>query len=204
MKNEEVKFCATRNRGQLKIQLPRNFRFTTCSMPDTGDADDLFIRQNFVDDAVGTKNDFANGFIVLFRHNAAKLRKLSEHIHFGHQAVAERFCDSRIVLSDEQNNGLQIVAGLLRPDYLESHVASCRLTSSCGTVSPRSIWSSPLRMAARNSTRSAMSSRLAFSGKRSIESKANCLSLIPKKITPAVARRKREAEGEQKASETVV
>jgi hypothetical protein len=49
-----------------------------------------------------------------------------------------------------------------------------------------------------------MSSRLAFSGKRSIESKASCLSLMPKKITPAVSRRKREAEGEQKASETVV
>ena len=49
-----------------------------------------------------------------------------------------------------------------------------------------------------------MTSRLAFSGKRSIESKASCLSLIDKKITPAVFRRKREAEAEEKTSETVI
>ncbi len=70
-----------------------------------------------------------------------------------------------------------------KPDYFESHVANCRLTSSCGIVSPRSIWSTPLRMAARNSTRSAMTSRLAFSGKRSMESKASCLSLMLKDYT---------------------
>ena len=60
----------------------------------------------------------------------------------------------------------------------ESHVANCRLTSSCGTVSSRSIWSTPLRIAARNSRRLAIVSSLASAGRRWIESKASSLSLM--------------------------
>src|ERR1017187_7314515 len=139
-------------------------------MPDPGDADHLFFRQNFVNDAVGAKNNFANRFVIFLRNDPAELRKLRQHVHLGHEQTAERFGDRRIVLGDKQHDGLQIVPRLFRPDYFESQVASCRLTSSCGMVSPRSIWPRPLRMAARNSTRSAMTSKLALSGKRSIES----------------------------------
>ena len=67
---------------------------------------------------------------------------------------------------------------LLPSGYFESHAADCRLTSSCGTISPRSIWSNPLRIAARNSDRSAMVSSFASAGSCRIESNASSLSLI--------------------------
>ncbi len=199
-----MRFCATKNREQSKVQPARNFRFAARSMPDAGNGDNLFSRQHSINDAVWVKNNFPNRFVIFLRHNATELRELCEHVHLGHKPATKGFRDSRIILRDKQNDGLQIVARLLRPDYFVSHVANCRLTSSCGMVSPRSIWSSPLRMAARNSTRSAMTSRLAFSGKRSIESKANCLSLMSKKITPVVSRRKREAEAGEKTGEILI
>ncbi len=93
----------------------------------------------------------------------------------------------------------------LQADYLESSQdASCCLTSSWGMVCPRSIWSSPLRTADRNSTRWAMTSKLASSGKRSIESRTSCLSLIVQKMVPPASSRKPEAEAQEKTSETVI
>ena len=193
-----------KKRKELKIQLARNFRLAARAMPDARDGHDMLFRENLVNDTVRAKNNFPNRFVIFLRHDPAKLRKLRQNVHLGYEQTAERFSDGRIILGNEQHDGLQIVARALRPDYLESHVASCRLTSSWGMVWPRSIWSRPLRMAAINSTRSAMASRLAFSGKRSIESKTSCLSLMTRNITPAVSRRKREAGAGEKTSETVI
>src|SRR5690242_21186976 len=155
MISEEVKSGATGDSERLKIQPARNVRFAASAMPNAGNGDNLFFGQNFVNDAVRTEDHFANRLVIFFRHNTADLRKLRERVQFGHETVAERFRNRRIVPRDEQHDGLQIITRLPRPDYLESHAASCRLTSACGIVSLRSIWSRPLWIAARNSSRSA-------------------------------------------------
>ena len=65
--NEKTKFRAAENHGQLKIQLLRNFRFAARAVPDAGDGDNFLFRQNFVDDAVRSQDEFTNGGIIAFR-----------------------------------------------------------------------------------------------------------------------------------------
>ena len=69
----------------------------------------------------------------------AKSGKIRQQIHFGHEPKTEGFGSGGIVGGDERHDFPEIIARLKRPDYFVSHVASCRLTSSCDTVSPRSI-----------------------------------------------------------------
>lgn len=202
MRNKQVEIRAKGKCAHSNVHWVWNFRFASCAVPDADNGNDFLSRRKFANDAIRAKNNFTNRFIIFLRHDAANLRKLCEHVHLGHQPVTERFRDGGIILGDKQDDGLLVVACLLRPDYLESHVANCRLTSSWGMVWPRSIWPSPLRTAARNSTRSAMTSRLASSGKLLMDSRASCLSPMARKMASSAATRKREAE--QKATETIV
>src|SRR4051812_22820469 len=125
-----------RKQRRSKIQRRRKFWFAACAMPDSGYADYLFFNQKFVDNAVRAKNNFADCLIIFFRHNSAQSRKLRQYLDFRDQEITERFCHAGLVLGDKQHDGFQVGARQLRPDYFESHVASCRLTSSCGIVSP--------------------------------------------------------------------
>ena len=147
-------------------------------MPNTGNCHHAVLRQNLVNNPIRRKNNLPDMFILLFRDNPSNLRKLGEQIHFRHESKTKRFRNRMILPRNEGYIVAQIIPPSAGPDYFESHAANCRLTSSCGTISPRSICSEPLRIAAKNSNRSAMVSSLASSGSRWIESNASSLSLI--------------------------
>ncbi len=103
---------------------------TTGTVPDANDLHDLLLMANTVDHAVGSNNYFTNVWITLLGNLTPNLRKILELVHLLHEAISEAFCALRAVGSDGANKIVQVVARNGRPDYLASHEASCRLTSS--------------------------------------------------------------------------
>jgi len=153
-------------------------RSPTCCVPYSRDLNELPVNIEAIDDPIWPINDLAELWVSIFGNNPPCFRVLLQNICPSHQFIREGFCALRIIARDKANNIAQVVSRSRRPDYLASHVASCRLTSSCGIPSPRSSWSRPFWMAARNSILSAISSKETSSGNSLIVSKTSLFCVI--------------------------
>lgn len=99
-------------------------------MPDPNDGNNLWRVEYLVDDSVGTEDYLADIVTPDFRHGSSKQWKLLQRIDSRDEGAPQGFSGGRIVLGDEPDDVAQVLAGLERPDYFESHDASCRFTSS--------------------------------------------------------------------------
>ncbi len=107
-------------------------------MPHTRDLYQLLLDIYAINNSIWSKNNFADLRVPVFWNDTTGFRLFLQDVGASHQFVSERFCTRRIVTRNKTNDVAQIVTRNGRPDQLASHLASCRLTSSCGMPSPRS------------------------------------------------------------------
>src|SRR5580704_4373919 len=108
-------------------------------MPDANNFNDLLVLTETVDHAIRGDDDFPNIWVVLLRNLATDFREIMEFVQLLHQSISKVFGAIGTVGGNRAHEIVQVVERNRRPDYLASHEASCRLTSSCGIPWP---WSS--------------------------------------------------------------
>ena len=115
-----------------------NQRSTACCVPDARDLYQLSLDVEAIDDPIRSIDNLADSRVVVFWNDTTCFGMVTQNVRSSHQLIPEGFCALRIITGDETNDVAKVVASRRRPDQLASHVASCRLTSSCGIPSPRS------------------------------------------------------------------
>src|SRR6266851_7756698 len=144
-----------------------------------------------VNNPVGSDNNLTNGWDAVLGDDSSNLWKILQLVGFCNEAIAIRLCSLRTVTRDEVYDVVQVIAGGRRPNQFVSHEANCFLISSWAMPSPRSSWSRPFCTAARNSTRSAISSIEQSSGNSRIVFRTTSFSVMRKIMLPGHPKRKR-------------
>jgi hypothetical protein len=166
-------------RPARKSGLRSDFRFSSRPMPESQHVNDGLIRQDFVNDAKWTVNDFANGGIADFRNQTAALGKSGERKSLIDQFISKRVCALRVVLCDENDGLSQVFYRLRRENYFEAHESTSLRASSAGMPSLRRACSRAVLIPASNSTSRAISASDMSSGNRRTNSMTVSLLLIP-------------------------